>query len=65
MRRIRFRRGDVITLQKSFITGETINGKVKARKERPGYLTVQWEDGRISHVNEISQCILAVNGKSV
>ena len=61
----KIRRGDRITLQKSFLSHETIEGKVKAKKERPGYLTIEWEDGRITHVNEISQCILAVNGEPV
>ena len=61
----KIRRGDRIKLQKSFKTGGTIEGKVKAKKERPGYLTIEWEDGRTTHVNEVSQCILAVNGDPV
>ena len=65
MRRRRFKRGDIITLQKSFKTDDTINGKVQAMKERPGYLTVIWSDGRETHVNQMSHLIIAVNGKSV
>jgi len=43
----KFKRGDKVVLRWCDIVW---HGKVVATKERSGYITVKWDDGRTTHV---------------